>query len=94
LRFSAKAASSLKYSCSNIELETGKETERDPQSCFKDAFGTVAGFIGLDYATRTRLNLLKPTFSTPKSKQANLAGFTAPQRGDIFDRVAKPPPPK
>jgi hypothetical protein len=55
----------VEYSCSTIDSDTRRETERDPQTCFKDAFGTVSGFVGLDRQTRTRLNLLKPVFRPP-----------------------------
>ena len=50
----------VERSCSTIDSETRHETERDPQTCFKDAFGTVVDFVGLDSQTRTRLNLPKP----------------------------------
>lgn len=59
-------------SCSTIDTETRRETERDPQTCFKDAFGTAVGFVGLDYQTRTRLNLLKPVLSTESVPQGEV----------------------
>ena len=60
----------VERSCSTIDSETRRETERDPQTCFKDAFGSVVGFVGLDSQTRTRLNLLKPVLSTPQGNRS------------------------
>jgi len=48
-------------SCTTFHISTGAETERDDKTCFKDGFGTVDGFVGLDEATKTRINLLMPT---------------------------------
>ncbi len=55
---------SVEWSCGETDFDTHRETERDPQTCFKEAFGTLLGFVGLDYQTRIRLNLLKPVLAT------------------------------
>ena len=55
----------VEYGC-GVWDENDRMTERDPQTCFKDAFDGIEGFVGLDYQTRTRLNLRKPVLSSPK----------------------------
>jgi hypothetical protein len=79
---------SVEYGCSTVEMKTGKQTERDGETCFRDAFGDVAGFVGFDYQTRTRVNLLKPTYAGPKSKPENAATDIAPDRGKPWERYA------
>lgn len=79
---------SIEYGCSDEDLETGKTTERDGPTCFKDAFGDVTGFVGFDDSTHTRLNLPKPVFYGGSSAPVNASKDLPPDKGDIFNRVA------
>jgi hypothetical protein len=84
----AEIQAEVEYGCNTLELETGKKTERDAQTCFNDAFGDVAGFVGFDYETRTRLNLLNPELYRPNgAPQDSLTGI-APDRGKPWERYA------
>ena len=78
------------YSCGITELETGKVTERDPQACFDDAFGAYNGFVGLDYDTRTRLNLMQPTLPPASSQKAQEP--SEKPKDDPYAAIAKPDP--
>ncbi|MGA2898597.1 MAG: hypothetical protein ABSE27_13515 [Acidobacteriaceae bacterium] len=59
----AEVDADVEYSCGVTDMGTGKKTERPEQECFNDEFGHVAGFVGFDFATHTRLDLPRPTFS-------------------------------
>ena len=82
------------YSCATIDA-AGHETQRDESTCFNDAFGDTTGFVALDDESKTRLNLPKPALATgkkangqEKKAEGKASPLLAPDRGDIFDRVA------
>jgi hypothetical protein len=72
---------SMEYGCSDEDMATGKTTERDGATCFKDAFGNVTDFVGFDDATHTRLNLPKPIFYGGTAEPAKTGVGMAPGRG-------------
>ena len=72
---------SIEYGCGDEDLETGKTTERDGPTCFKDAFGNVTEFVGFDDSTHTRLNLPKPVFYAGSSQPKDANNGMAPDRG-------------
>ena len=79
------------YSCKVSDLDSGKESERDEPTCFRDALGDVSGFVALDEDNKVRLDLPKPTLVTSKDDKANgknKAESLKPDRGDVFDRAA------
>lgn len=87
------------YSCSNFDA-AGHESQRDDKTCFNDAFGDVVGFVALDDENKIRLNLSKPSLSSPKKESAAAAEpsvknvekpsgrMLPPNKGDVIDRVA------
>lgn len=77
---------SIEYGCSDEDLETGKTTERDGPTCFKDAFGDVTDFVGFDDATHTRLNLPKPVFYGGSSQPKDTGNGIAPDHGKPWER--------
>jgi hypothetical protein len=79
---------SVEYGCSNEDLATGKTTERDGETCFKDAFGNVTDFVGFDDNTHTRLNLPKPVYAGGTSQPAKADNGMAPDRGKPWERYA------
>ena len=86
----AEVHANVEYGCSDEDLATGKTTERDGAACFRDAFGGVAGLVGFDDSTHTRVDLPMPVFyggssSEPVSKSS---GGMAPDRGKPWERYA------
>lgn len=79
---------SVEYGCSTEDLATGKTTERDGGTCFKDAFGSVTEFVGFDDNTHTRLNLPKPVYAGGTSQPVNADNGIAPDHGKPWERYA------
>jgi hypothetical protein len=78
------------YSCSNFD-EVGRETEREVETCFHDAFGNVSGFVALDEDKRIRINLPKPELKLSKrevSAPDRQNPTTRPDKGDARERAA------
>ena len=51
----------IEYSCADLNMETGVTTQRDSQTCYNDAVGSVSGFLALDYSNHIRIDLPKPS---------------------------------
>jgi hypothetical protein len=80
----------VEYSCTSVDMVTDKRTDRDPQTCFNEEFGTTESLVGFDDETHTRLNLMKPTFAAPASHKEQ--GSSAKGRTDPYAAIAKPYP--
>ena len=67
---------------------------RDVRTCFDDAVADVGGFVALDYSSKVRIELPKPILApgqdkSEQKKTTNSEGnLIAPDKGDMFDRVA------
>jgi hypothetical protein len=76
----------VEYRCSTLDMDTGKETERDHAICFNEEFGDVAEFVGFDDETHTRLNLPKPTYTGAPFKPLDAANGIAPDHGEPWEK--------
>lgn len=53
----------IECSCADMDMATGITTQRDSQTCYNDAVGTVSGFLALDYSNNIRIDLPKPALT-------------------------------
>ncbi len=78
----------IEASCGDRDMETGVTTQRDSQTCYRDAVGSDSGFLILDYSNHLRIELPRPTLIPTPSNPPVQTTEVPPDKGDIFDRVA------